>query len=175
MPEPETEDQGRSVNEQDGRFDRWLMTLSLTEKIIVIVGGIVAMAIAIFGLLRDPTNVPQITPSPTVPAVEIHYIEYDPEETPDHDHEYVLLSNTWEEPQDMTHWSLQDEQNPPYEFPEFVLRPGAVARVWAGKGTDTETDLYQGRNTSIWNNDSGDTATLKNGRGEIIDTFSYEP
>jgi hypothetical protein len=45
-------------------------------------------------------------------------------------------------------------------------------KVRTGKGTETATNLYQGRSWYVWNNDK-DTAWLRNAEGTLIDTCSY--
>jgi len=42
-----------------------------------------------------------------------------------------------------------------------------------GSGTDSETDLYWGSGSPIWNND-GDTVTVRNGDDAVVQTETYE-
>ena len=44
--------------------------------------------------------------------------------------------------------------------------------VWVKAGADTASDLYSGRGSAVWNND-GDTATVRDGGGAVVDTCSY--
>ncbi len=86
--------------------------------------------------------------------------------------EWVEVANTGGAPQDFTGWSLSDESNHTYLFPAgFVLGAGDSVKVHTGSGTDSTSDLYWGRGSSIWNND-GDTATLKDEDRRTIDSHT---
>ena len=71
----------------------------------------------------------------------------------------------------MTGWTLSDAANHVYSFPSNFNLLGSV-RVHTGYGNDNSTDLYWNRGQPVWNND-GDTATLKDNKGNIIDQKSY--
>jgi len=75
----------------------------------------------------------------------------------------------------MDSWTLSDVGNHVYTFSGFSLDVGTKVKIYTGDAYDTcvedsETLCWSG--TKIWN-DSGDTATLKNENGSIVDTFSY--
>ena len=59
-----------------------------------------------------------------------------------------------------------------YTFPVFTLNAGASVQVWTGSGTNTSTDLYWGSGNAVWNN-TGDTATLKDDTGTLVDEYTY--
>jgi len=105
----------------------------------------------------------------------ITQIEFNP---PGHDRdklneEWVDIFNQGEGVVDMSGWRLADLVNHSYLFREgFKLEAGANVRVHVGEGTDTSTDLYMNMTDPIWNND-GDTATLFDNSGVIIDQYSY--
>mgnify|MGYP003603617795 CR=1 FL=1 len=83
------------------------------------------------------------------------------------DDEWVEVVNPGMAIQDFTFWTLEDENNNTYSFPEgFVLLPGAAVKVHTGQGNATETDLYWGRDDLVW--DEEEVATLKNAAGEIV-------
>ena len=85
--------------------------------------------------------------------------------------EWVEISNLGEAAQDLTGWTLRDEQNHTYTFPEgFVLMEGVSVLVHTGVGDDTATDLYMDLASPIWNN-GGDVATLLDPDGNVISTF----
>ncbi len=89
--------------------------------------------------------------------------------------EWVEIKNSGNIPADLTNWTLQDAaQLRPhiFTFPELVLEVGNSVKIHTENGTDTTTDLYWGKKTSVWNND-GDTATLKNTKGETISEYNY--
>ncbi len=88
--------------------------------------------------------------------------------------EWVEIVNLGESAQNMTGWILQDEANYTYEFPmDFVLEPEASVTVYTSEGNDTVTDLYMNRRSAIWNND-GDTATLLDEMGIVVDIYPDE-
>lgn len=122
-----------------------------------------------------PTALPATaTPTPTSapPAnVQIRYIEYDPP-GPDEDGEYVRLENLGGSSAVMTNWTLRDDANHIFTFPTFTLAAGATVKVWTGSGSNNSSNLYWGSGAAIWNN-SGDTATLRNSGGQVIDVCTY--
>jgi hypothetical protein len=103
--------------------------------------------------------------------VQILYIEYDPP-GPDEDGEYVRLDNLGGSSATMTNWTLRDDANHVFTFPTFTLAAGATVRVWTGSGSNNSANLYWGSSAAIWNN-TGDTATLRNSGGQVIDVCTY--
>jgi len=87
------------------------------------------------------------------------------------DGEWIEITNKDTAPQSLTGWTLEDEGNHTYSFPEFSLNAGASVKVHTGEGTDTARDLYWDRSTSVWNN-GGDVATLKDASGNIVSSYS---
>jgi competence protein ComEC len=88
--------------------------------------------------------------------------------------EYVVVENTGGEAVDLSGWTVADEAGHSYEFPEgFALDAGATVTIRTGSGADTDTDLYWGSGSPIWNN-AGDTVTLSNADGEPVLEVSYE-
>jgi hypothetical protein len=82
--------------------------------------------------------------------------------------EWVEITNLGKSSQDLSGWSLKDEQEHIYVFPEgFRLLPGGLVVVHTGVGNDTETDLYMNMGNPIWNN-SGDVATLMDADGTVV-------
>lgn len=86
--------------------------------------------------------------------------------------EYVVLQNRGSNAVDLTGWSVIDEGNHRYLFPQFMLAPGAKATLRSGVGRNIATDLYWGSRTPIWNN-NGDSLTLKNAQGRLVVTYVY--
>lgn len=66
--------------------------------------------------------------------------------------------------------TLSDEPNHVYTFPAFVLAAGATVTVHTDVGTITDTDLYWGFGSSVWNN-IGDTASLFRSDGSLISSL----
>lgn len=86
--------------------------------------------------------------------------------------EWVEISNSGSSDIDLTGWTLNDNENHVYNFPSnFKIKSGNSVKIHTGTETDTESDLYWNSGRPIWNND-GDTATLKDANGRIIDSFS---
>lgn len=100
---------------------------------------------------------------------EIQYETIDKPENEHLDQEWVeIVSDTQI---NMTGWTLSDAANTVYSFPPGFNLLGSV-KVHTGYGEDNSTDLYWNRNKAVWNN-GGDTATLKDSQGNIIDQKSY--
>jgi len=88
--------------------------------------------------------------------------------------EYVVFENAGDEPIDLSGWTVEDEADHSYEFPQgFTLDAGATVTLRTGSGTDTETELYWGSGSPIWNN-GGDTVILSTDDGERVLEVSYE-
>ena len=84
--------------------------------------------------------------------------------------EWVEIANSGMAVQDFTFWTLIDEGNNTYKFPDgFVLVPEAKVKVHSRVGNDTATDLYWGFEESVWN--EGETATLLDASGESISEY----
>nr|WP_305794484.1 lamin tail domain-containing protein [Halomarina rubra] len=86
--------------------------------------------------------------------------------------EYVVLDNTGTASADLTGWTLSDAADHVYTFPTFTLDAGATVTVHTGSGSDTATDLYWGNGSPLWNN-GGDTATLSDASGAVVDEYTY--
>ncbi|MBN1324502.1 MAG: lamin tail domain-containing protein [Methanotrichaceae archaeon] len=85
--------------------------------------------------------------------------------------EWVEIENQGTAIQEMTGWTLADEANHEYNFPEgFTLAPHAKVKVHTGSGEDTTEALFMNYKRAIWNDD-GDVATLLDGTGEIVSQF----
>ena len=69
-------------------------------------------------------------------------------------------------------WTLRDAQGHVYTFGTYTINAHGYVKIHTGKGTNTQTDRYQGRSWYVWNN-TGDTATVKNQIGVVIDKCGY--
>ena len=88
--------------------------------------------------------------------------------------EYVAFENAGDEAVDLSGWTVEDEADHSYEFPQgFTLDADATVTLRTGSGADTDTDLYWGSGSPIWNN-AGDTVILSNADGERVLEVSYE-
>jgi competence protein ComEC len=74
--------------------------------------------------------------------------------------EYVVFENTGGETLGLSGWTVSDEADHRYTFPDGVTLPaGETLTLHTGSGTDTESDLYWGSGQPIWNN-AGDTVIV---------------
>ncbi|MFE3607328.1 lamin tail domain-containing protein [Streptomyces goshikiensis] len=85
--------------------------------------------------------------------------------------EWVEVKNTGRHAVNLRGYTLTDEQGNRYRFPDFRLDGRSSVKVHTGQGRDTRHDLYQDRRRQVW--DDSDTATLRDDRGNIIDTESW--
>ena len=87
--------------------------------------------------------------------------------------EYVVFRNDGESTLDLSGWTVSDEAGQSYTVPEGVtLAPGATITLHTGSGTDTDTDLYWGSGSPIWNN-GGDTVTVTMADGTEVLAEGY--
>lgn len=87
--------------------------------------------------------------------------------------EYIVIKNTGSRSKSLRGWRLKDEADHVYQFGRFHLRPGKIVRIHTGSGTNDRNDRYWGMSWYVWNND-GDTATLKNRSGTVVDRCRYD-
>lgn len=83
--------------------------------------------------------------------------------------EWVRLTNRGNFPVLLSGWTLTDRTSSfSYTFPAFVVMPGTSVTVYTGNGMANDTALFMGKTNPVWGN-SGDTALLKDGKGNLID------
>jgi micrococcal nuclease len=89
------------------------------------------------------------------------------------DGEYVVFENRGSEPLDLSGWTVRDDADHEYRFPDgFTLEPGATVTLYTGSGTDTDSALYWGAERAVWNN-GGDTVVVADDAGEVVLRESY--
>jgi hypothetical protein len=90
--------------------------------------------------------------------------------------EYVRICNISPQAVDLKGFSLFDREGYRYIFPTAMLRPGHTLLLFSGAGRDEvggdQLFFYWGSLYPVWSN-KGDTATLQDPRGELVDTFIY--
>lgn len=87
--------------------------------------------------------------------------------------EYVTFENTGDEAVDLSGWTVSDEADHVYTFPNgFTLEAGAKVTLYTGSGTDTDTELYWGEDNAVWNN-GGDTVIVEDDSDNVVDTYEY--
>lgn len=92
--------------------------------------------------------------------------------------EFVRIANVSDQSLDVSGYSIADRDGHRYEFPSAQLRPGYVLTLVTGEGQDRRdhagpVTLYWNRRAEVWN-DRGDTAYLKDPKGEVVDRFEYK-
>ncbi|MFD8146806.1 lamin tail domain-containing protein [Streptomyces sp. NPDC059708] len=85
--------------------------------------------------------------------------------------EWVEVKNTGRNAVNLRGYTLTDRQGNRYRFNDLRLDGGSAVRVHTGKGRDSRHDVYQDRRRQIW--DERDTATLRDARGNVVDTESW--
>lgn len=88
--------------------------------------------------------------------------------------EYICLVSEEDSAVSLTGWKLTDAEGAVNVLPQLSLAPRARLRVHPGGGderADTDHDLYGEAGTS-WNND-GDTVTLLDSDGGVVDSAAY--
>ena len=86
--------------------------------------------------------------------------------------EYIVFENSGNASIDMTGWTLQDESNNFFVFPDFTLKNETSVTVYTGSGEDTQTRIYWGSSKPIWNND-GDALFLRDSQGYLVGFKRY--
>ncbi|OKK16327.1 hypothetical protein AMK16_25395, partial [Streptomyces sp. CB00455] len=85
--------------------------------------------------------------------------------------EWVEVTNTGRHSVDLGGYTLTDRDGNRYRFNHLRLDGRSSVKVHTGQGRDTHRDVYQDRRHQIW--DERDTATLRDNRGNVIDTESW--
>jgi competence protein ComEC len=116
---------------------------------------------------------PTVTASPEALTVTQINADAEGDDRENLNDEYIVLENTGEEPLDLSGWTVADEAGRTYTIPDgFTLAPGATVRLHTGSGTDTDTDLYWGSGSPIWNN-GGDTVIISTPNGTVVLEETY--
>ena len=92
--------------------------------------------------------------------------------------EFVRIANVSDQSLDVSGYSIADHDGHRYEFPSAQLQPGYVLTLVTGEGQDRRdhagpVTLYWNRRAGVWN-DRGDTAYLRDPKGEVVDRFEYK-
>ena len=123
------------------------------------------------GTLPTPTQTRTPTPTRTlVPGVFIVDIEYAPETHPLD--EYVIIRNQTGDYIPMGGWTLRDDSQNVYTFPQYTLISWASVKVWTKAGIIDPENLYWGRTEPVWN-DHGDCAYLRDDEHILMDNECY--
>jgi len=70
-------------------------------------------------------------------------------------------------------WTLKDKANHNFTFPEYIIQPGQICRVYTNEYHPEWCNFnYVFSNSAIWNN-GGDCASLMDAQGKTIDEYCY--
>lgn len=87
--------------------------------------------------------------------------------------EYIVFKNTGDGTLDLSGWVLKDDADHTYYFPDgFTLPPGETVTVYTGSGTNTDSEVYWGSDSAVWNN-GGDTIIVTNANGDVVIRREY--
>jgi hypothetical protein len=136
--------------ESSGGYLRGLVILSVFFAVLLSLGAAVAADLPV-SVGTDITKI-----------ISVNYLGED---------QWVEIANQGTGSMDLTGWTLMNVENQTFSFPaNFVLKAGTIVRVHAGKGNNTDADLFN--STLLWNKD-GDTANLLDATGRIISVYKY--
>ena len=85
------------------------------------------------------------------------------------DAEMVLVRYSGEGELDLLGWTLKDEDENVYYFPQLTLYPEGAVQVHTMAGQDTVVDLYWGLRQSVWK--SGEIVSLIDSQGTERATY----
>jgi len=123
----------------------------------------------------EPTPTHGTTPIPppdTTGNIVITSILYDGVQDPAEPDEYVEIRNDDTVAIRLSGWTLHDEANHVFTFPDQVMEPGQVCRVYTNENHSESCGFSYGSSSAIWNN-SGDCAYLWDSAGTLIDMYCY--
>ncbi|MCX8024685.1 MAG: lamin tail domain-containing protein [Thermanaerothrix sp.] len=171
-PAPETLDRLATSGVQVLRTDR-MGTIVLYSDGSVFWMAQTANVVFLPLILRDFPSLPPPTPTlaPSPAQIRITYINYDPPGD-DVQNEYIEIQNLGGSAQSLTGWTLSDQANNTYTFPNFSIGGNQTVRVWTKAGSNDSKNLYWGRDQAVWNNE-GDCAYLKDNNGTSVSTYCY--
>ena len=87
--------------------------------------------------------------------------------------EYITFENTGSSSLNMGGWTISDSADHTYSVPSgFALDAGESVTLYTGGGSDSDTELYWGSSSAIWNN-SGDTIIVETDSGETVIEYEY--
>lgn len=86
--------------------------------------------------------------------------------------EFIVIENQGDDAVDFTGWTVLDEANHRYLFPNFTLSAKAKVTLRTGLGKNKQNELFWGSRSPIWNND-GDSIFIKDAEGNLILSYIY--
>lgn len=150
-----------------------------TDLALALVGSGVAFAELPVATTTNSTTSTTLIVAASPSDVVISYIHPDADgndnQAANKNDEYFDLTNKGGTDIAMTGWKVEDEgPNHTYRFPNsYRLAAGATVRIHTGCGSNDAEHLYWCKGGSaVWNND-GDTVTLIDPDGAVVDTWGY--
>lgn len=106
-------------------------------------------------------------------AVQTVHADAEGDESENLNDEYIVFGNTGSTSLDMAGWTIEDESSHSYTVPEgTTINAGESLTLHTGEGSDTDSDLYWGSGSAIWNN-GGDTITVTSDDGQEVLSEAY--
>ena len=140
-------------------------------------GGLIGLDYVGHGVHLSAVKVNEPAPEPA-PFAVVGFAEAVPKPSQDHNldgetdsrqDEYVMIVNTGTADADLGGWKLYDNVKLRFEFVDGqVLGPGASVTIYGG-GAAELTGIG-----GLGLNDNGDTLTLKNADGEVVDVLAWQ-
>jgi competence protein ComEC len=88
--------------------------------------------------------------------------------------EYVVFRNAGDRTLDLSGWTVSDEADHRYTFPEgTTLAPGETLTLRTGIGQDGGGDYYWNAERPVWNN-AGDTVFVRDDDGSLVLEVEYD-
>jgi hypothetical protein len=123
------------------------------------------------------TSTPNPTPGYTPPPphntgnIDITTIFYNGSGTSEPD-EYVEIRNNDTFPIQLANWTLRDQANHIYTFPNFIIQVAQVCRIYTNQNHPEWCGFNYGYGSAIWNN-TGDCGYLRDSNSTLIDDYCY--
>jgi hypothetical protein len=155
---------------------RWHLTVDQTEK-DVLLGQAVQCSNTIVSIERAPVVLRGtasggcVGPPGRVRIVRVVYDPPGPDDGSNLNAERVVIVNRGDTAAELCQWTLRDDSGGAFTFPDVTLRPGTDVVVHSGNGTQSGRDVYADWGYT-WNN-LGDTATVINPKGMLVDSCSW--
>ena len=86
--------------------------------------------------------------------------------------EYIVIENKGNKSVDLTGWTVYDEAHHRYLFPNIILEAGATVTLRTCLGKNTQSELFWGSRSPIWNN-NGDTIFIRDSQGQLVLSYIY--
>lgn len=123
----------------------------------------------------SPTPTATATPEPSSGSMAMDVIQYtgDGNDNEHPNNEWVQFKNEGGQAVSLSGWTVEDDSDRwSYTFGSVTVEPGDRIRLYTGKGSDTDSEVYWGYERAVWN-DTGDVVHLTDDSGELVVRFEY--